>query len=84
MEEVRTLNTPPHSLEAEKSILGSMLLSRPAVEQAMETLRGEDFYLARHQDIFDAIRSLYERGEAVDSVTVIDALDRAGVITTGF
>ena len=78
MEEVRTLNTPPHSLEAEKSILGSMLLSRPAVEQAMETLRGEDFYLARHQDIFDAIRSLYERGEAVDSVTVIDALDRAG------
>lgn len=78
MEEVRNPNTPPHSIEAEKSILGSMLLSRPAVEQAMETLRGEDFYLARHQDIFDAIRSLYERGEAVDSVTVIDALDRAG------
>ena len=78
MEEVRTPNTPPHSIEAEKSILGSMLLSRPAVEQAMETLRGEDFYLARHQDIFDAIRSLYERGDAVDSVTVIDALDRAG------
>lgn len=78
MEEVRTPNTPPHSIEAEKSILGSMLLSRSAVEQAMETLRGEDFYLARHQDIFDAIRSLYERGDAVDSVTVIDALDRAG------
>ncbi len=78
MEEVRTPNTPPHSIEAEKSILGSMLLSRTAVEQAMETLHGEDFYLARHQDIFDTIRSLYERGEAVDSVTVIDALDRAG------
>ena len=78
MEEVHTPNTPPHSIEAEKSILGSMLLSRSAVEQAMETLRGEDFYLARHQDIFDAIRSLYERGDAVDSVTVIDALDRAG------
>ena len=78
MEEVRTPNTPPHSIEAEKSILGSMLLSRSAVEQAMETLRGEDFYLARHQDIFDAVRSLYERGDAVDSVTVIDALDRAG------
>ena len=82
MEEVRTPNTPPHSIEAEKSILGSMLLSRPAVEQAMETLRGEDFYLARHQDIFDAIRSLYERGEAVDSVTVIDALDRAGKLAS--
>lgn len=81
MEEVRTPNTPPHSIEAEKSILGSMLLSRSAVEQAMETLRGEDFYLARHQDIFDAIRSLYERGDAVDSVTVIDALDRAGKLS---
>ena len=78
MEQVLNPNTPPHSIEAEKSILGSMLLSRNAVEQAMETLRGEDFYLARHQDIFDSIRGLYERNEPIDSVTVIDALDRAG------
>ena len=71
-------NTPPHSLEAEKSILGSMLLSRAAVEQAMETLHPSDFYLARHQDIFEAIKLMYDRGEAIDSVTVIDALDRLG------
>lgn len=82
MEEARTPNTPPHSIEAEKSILGSMLLSRTAVEQAMETLHGADFYLTRHQDIFDTIRALYERGEAVDSVTVIDALDRAGKLAS--
>ena len=78
MEEPRVPNTPPHSLEAEKSILGSMLLSHTAVEQAMETLDASDFYLARHQDIFQAAKGLYDRGEAIDSVTVIDALDRMG------
>jgi len=72
------LKTPPHSLEAEKSILGSMLISHTAVEQAMETLSASDFYLARHQDIFQAIKGIYDRGEAIDSVTVIDALDRMG------
>lgn len=55
-----------------------MLLSHTAVEQAMETLSASDFYLARHQDIFQAIKGIYDRGEAIDSVTVIDALDRMG------
>ena len=82
MEEPRVPTTPPHSLEAEKSILGSMLLSHTAVEQAMETLSASDFYLARHQDIFQAIKGIYDRGEAIDSVTVIDALDRMGKLAS--
>ena len=82
MEEPRVPTTPPHSLEAEKSILGSMLLSHTAVEQAMETLCASDFYLARHQDIFQAIKGIYDRGEAIDSVTVIDALDRMGKLAS--
>ena len=82
MEEPRVPTTPPHSLEAEKSILGSMLLSHTAVEQAMETLSASDFYLARHQDIFQAIKGMYDRGEAIDSVTVIDALDRMGKLAS--
>jgi len=82
MEQPRQPAIPPHSLEAEKSILGSMLISRAAVEQAMEALRAEDFYHARHQDIFQTIKALYDRGEAVDSVTVIDALDRAGKLAS--
>jgi len=82
MEEVRAASTPPHSLEAEKSILGSMLLSKVAVEQALENLKAGDFYFARHQDIFQVIANLYERGEAIDSVTVIDALDRAGKLAS--
>ena len=68
MEEPRVPTTPPHSLEAEKSILGSMLLSHTAVEQAMDTLCASDFYLARHQDIFQAIKGIYNRGKSIDSI----------------
>lgn len=73
--------TPPHSLEAEKSVLGSMLLSRDAAELACEMLRAEDFYLPQHQDLFEAMLGLVSRGSAVDSVTVVDALERAGKLS---
>ena len=69
---------PPHSAESEKSVLGSMLISRDATELACEMLGAEDFYTASHRDIFEAMFSLNARGEAVDSVTVIDALERMG------
>ncbi|MEG1548281.1 MAG: replicative DNA helicase [Clostridia bacterium] len=75
MEQARSL---PQSIEAEKSVLGSMLLSRDAVEAACETLKSEDFYVPAHQDIFAVMAKLNINGEAVDSVTVTDALSRAG------
>jgi len=78
MEAPATPNALPHSTEAEKSVLGSMLIARAATELAMEQLKSADFFLAAHQDIFETIATLYNRGEAVDSVTLIDALDRAG------
>lgn len=73
-----TKETLPYNIEAEKSILGSMLISQNAVEAACEQLKTEDFYAAKHQDIFEVMLSLYSRGNAVDSVTVIEGLDRAG------
>ena len=79
MEQARAL-VPPHSTEAEKSILGSMLISKAAVEQAMEGLSAQDFYLPRHQDIFTAMAGLYGQGEAVDTVTVLAALEKAGTL----
>ena len=66
----------PHSLEAEKSVLGGMLISREAAELVCEALKPEDFYLPAHQDIYTAMLQLYNRGNAVDSVTLIDALER--------
>ncbi len=81
MEQRETARMLPHSLEAEKSVLGSMLISREATELACEALKEEDFYLPAHQDIYAAMLSLYNRGNVVDSVTLIDALERAGKLT---
>ena len=64
----------PHSLEAEKSVLGGMLISREAAELVCEALKPEDFYLPAHQDIYAAMLQLYNRGNAVGSVSYITEL----------
>jgi len=72
---------PPHNLEAEQSLLGSMLLSRDAITSAVEArVDSSDFYRPAHGHIFDAIWSLYEQGEPVDPVTVAEELRRSGLL----
>jgi len=72
---------PPHNLDAESSVLGAMLLSQDAIGAVAEfELRPSEFYRPAHQHIFDAIVSLYGGGEPVDTVTVADALRRAGLL----
>ena len=71
---------PPHNLDAEQSLLGAMLLSRDAIAAAVEFCRPEDFYKPAHSHIFDAITTLYGRGEPADPVTVADELGRAGLL----
>ena len=78
----QTPRTPPHSLEAEKSVLGSMLISRAAAELAAEMLSASDFYVPQHQDIFEAMTELVSRAQPVDSVTIVDALERAGKLAS--
>ena len=78
----QTPRTPPHSLEAEKSVLGSMLISRDAAELAAEMLSASDFYVPQHQDIFEAMTELASRAQPVDSVTIVDALERAGKLAS--
>ena len=51
--------TPPHDQLAEQSALGGMLLSKDAVADVIETLRGADFYVPKHELIFEAILTLY-------------------------
>jgi replicative DNA helicase len=67
---------PPHSLDAEVSVLGSALLSRAAASDAVEALRPEDFYRNAHRVVFEAVRDLTSQGEPVDTVTVTDWLAR--------
>jgi replicative DNA helicase len=69
---------PPHNLDAEESVLGSMLLSKNAIADVTELLRPEDFYRGAHRTIFEAVRDLYDKGEPVDTVTLADELDRRG------
>jgi replicative DNA helicase len=69
---------PPQNLEAEQSVLGSMLLDRDAIARVVEALRPEDFYRDLHRTIFQAMLELFERGEPVDLITVTNNLATAG------
>jgi replicative DNA helicase len=69
---------PPHNVEAEQSLLGSMFLSVDAVENVMPLIEAEDFYRPAHQKIYAAIKHLHLRGEAVDQITVAARLESTG------
>ena len=70
--------TPPQDMAAEQSVLGSMLLSKDAIADVSEVVRGVDFYRPSHETIHDAIIDLYGRGEPVDMVTTAAELQRRG------
>ncbi|MBN2405646.1 MAG: replicative DNA helicase [Coriobacteriia bacterium] len=69
---------PPHNLEAEQSLLGSMFLSADAVESCLGLVEPEDFYRSAHARIFESISELNSRGEPIDQITVADRLEATG------
>ena len=69
---------PPHSLEAERAVLGAMLLDRDAVDVADELLVAEDFYREAHQHIFVAISGLRAKGRPIDELVLRDHLAAQG------
>lgn len=75
-----TPKLPPHSDEAEKSLLGLMLLEKDAVLVAMDTLTADDFYSGQHQIIFSAMSRLYRDGYSIDYITLLDRLNSTGDI----
>ena len=72
------MRVPPHDEDAERAVLGAMLLTADAVADAVEILSGQDFYRPAHQHVFNAAIGLYTKGEPVDTVTVHDELERMG------
>ncbi len=70
--------TPPQDHAAEQSVLGAMLLSKDAIADVVESIRGSDFYRPAHELLYDAIIDLYGRGEPADAVTVGAQLTRRG------
>jgi replicative DNA helicase len=72
--------TLPHNLEAERSVLGAILLHNDAFNLAAEVIKAQDFYRDAHRRIFNRMVQLSERGDAIDLVTLKEELARAGEI----
>ena len=73
--------TPPQSIEAERSVLGAMLLNPSAVGTAIEVLREhatDVFYVEAHQHIYEAVLSLLRRAMPIDPTTLVEQLNRDG------
>ena len=70
---------PPQSLEAERAVLGAILLEPNLLPRAVEVLTPEEFYKEAHRKIFAAMIQLFERGEAPDTIMVAETLRRDGM-----
>lgn len=74
----RAGRVPPQATDVEQSVLGAMLIEREAIPRAVEILPPEAFYLSKHQKVYSAILSLFERGNPVDLITLTEELRRRG------
>jgi replicative DNA helicase len=80
MPEAVAERTLPHNLEAERSVLGAILLNNDAFNLAAEVIDSHDFFRDAHRRIFDKMVKLSERGDAIDLVTLKDELGRSGEV----
>ena len=69
----------PQSLEAEQSVLGSMLIDERCVPDVIGTLRPEDFYLKQNREIYETIYTMFNFSEKIDPVTVLNKMKERGV-----
>ncbi len=75
------LKVPPHSLIAEQTVIGSVLLDRDAVVAVVEFLRPEHFYEEKHSQIFETVIDLYQEREPIDVVSVTERLKKKKMLT---
>ena len=68
----------PHSIEAEQSVLGAMMINSEVPIDVVNTLKETDFYANAHCQIYAAMQELYRSNKPIDFVTLTDALDKAG------
>ncbi len=73
-------NLPPQNLDAEVSVLGAMMVSASSLDPVFADVRlaSDDFYRERHRVVYEAIKTLYNRDEAVDALTVTELLTQTG------
>jgi replicative DNA helicase len=71
---------PPHNLEAEASVLGSLMLDRNAIVRVADFLRPDDFYLDHHAQVYRAALNLYDRTDPIDLLTLAAELEKMRVL----
>jgi replicative DNA helicase len=69
---------PPHNLDAERSLLGGILLDSQAFAEVVEVVRPEEFYRDAHRKVFEAMAALFGKGQPIDRITVKDELTSLG------
>ncbi|MGJ8674690.1 replicative DNA helicase [Brumicola nitratireducens] len=79
-DDVEQLKIPPHSIEAEQSVLGSMMIAPDSWDKVAEIVVESDFYNRSHRTIFGAIIKLLSSNQSVDTVTVKDTLAQSGLL----
>ena len=80
IEKSNTFAEPPHSIEAEQSVLGGLMLDSRHIDDVIEMLKEEDFYHPQHQAIFSAICSLHKQSQPCDAVKVHEKLKDKGKV----
>src|SRR5947209_17945545 len=71
---------PPHNLDAERSVLGGVLLDNSSLNDLFELVKPEDFYREAHRKIYEAMCQLSTRNEPIDRVTIKDELRTMGAL----
>ena len=74
------LKVPPHDVEAEKSVLGAILIDASSINLVAEFLKPQHFYMNENQEIFSSMLTLFEKQQPIDLVTMSDQLKSEGVL----
>lgn len=74
--QVDTLKVPPHSIEAEQSVLGGLMLDNEAFDRVAELVVSHDFYTRTHKLIFESMEKLVELGQPIDLITISENLEK--------
>ncbi|MBU3693581.1 MAG: replicative DNA helicase [Rhodocyclaceae bacterium] len=80
LDPIQQLKVPPHSLEAEQSVLGGLLLDNQAWERVADVLQAADFYRGEHRLIFEHISKLVDANQPADIITVMESLQRTNAL----
>ena len=80
MDEALIKRVPPHSIEAEQSVVGAILMDRDAITVAAEIVCGDDFYQKAYGVIFDSVVELFNEGKPVDLITLQNRLRKRSVV----